>query len=292
MVGLPVVPPEVFWGLIVVLVLVPLVSFLLLVLFAATADFKVRAVRLRGETWQGVIASVLARMAVGDVGEVHVPLEIEVEHQARVPIRVKVQDVEVRLLLEDMHLSTITESSSFDIGRRDLVFLVPLHVDVDLRERALDLAVAAGRLLAQGGEVKVEVRGHVILRHWVFTRTVPVRFTRYVPLGRSGLRVASAGWRPERGGWRLEIVLTNPRRADPIEGRVEVALVRPRGLLPDDERVRHPFDVDLDPGERRVLETHTPEPDLYPVVYFEGRRIWPGRLDATAPKSGQEKEQG
>lgn len=284
---LPPLPAEVLWAVLILLVALPVTSIALLLLYAATTRFDVRSVELKDETLLGLAVGAGARLLVGEMRSIYLPLEITMERRGWLPLTVRVRDVELRISIEDRYLSTVTESESFIIPAGADAFIVPVHTQVRLRGRLLDVVAVVGRLL-DDGEVKLSVEGHLIVKHWLFTRTVPVNVTRHVPVRRARPVVEEAAWRRvDRRRWRLELTVRNPSRGTRLKGRAEVVVEEDRALGGPVERARHGFDLDLGPGKRRTLTVEAEDPGgrrgLRPVLRFEGRRVWPGPFADKAP---------
>lgn len=239
---------------------IPLLSLIVMFAFAATADFEPKGIEVRGGSIRGAIAGAIAKIVVGDAKTFQLPLVVELRKIGILGTSTlliggaTVRDIEWRIFLDGEHVSTVTEASSVHIGSRQEVLHLPVNAEVHLPRGLLGTWRKYRQDRRMGREVRLEVRGHVIVKHWFMTREVPVRVTRHVVIGEpvpeARLRWSSEGPEPAAAAL-LDLHLQNPYREEPLDGDLSIAVVHHRRMRRDPVLASHEETVRLEPGARR-----------------------------------------
>lgn len=277
-------------GLLAVFIGIPLLSFAVMLLFALSADYEPSGVELRGGSLRGAIASALAKIVVGDTKTFQLPLVVKLEKIGilgrSTPLigGATVRDIEWRIYADGEHVSTVTEASSVRVGSRDRHLELPVNAEIHLPRGLIGTYRKYRQDRKRGHEMHIEVRGHVIVKHWWMTREMPVRVTRHVVVGDPEptleVRFEPDGPEPvERA--RLSFLLTNPYQEEVLEGSLRVELQEDRRMRRDPVRaaIERPFRIAA--GQTSTLRlavegVHGAAPEQ--VIPLRPRVLWAGRV--------------
>jgi hypothetical protein len=244
---------------------IPILSVIVMGVFAVSADFQFVEVRVRGGKLRGAIASALARVLVKDTQNIQFPLEVVLEKKGLMggatPLfgGATVRDIECQIFMDGEHVSTVTEARSTHIDSFQRVVALPVNVDLHLPKGVIRAYRDYRAKKRTAAEVELNVKGHVVVRHWWISRQVPVRVTRHVVVGDPMPRLVGVRWRPTAGDadvWdkaEARVMLSNPYRDEDLEGRLRFELRRRRRVLPDVLLAVHEeMKVQIKPG-RQVM---------------------------------------
>lgn len=277
-----------------VLVGLPILSFGLIIVFALTTKFDVVGVTLRDTGLRGLLATALAKFAVKDLGHFAIPLEVSIQKKGLLPLRVEVQDIELDMYFEDVFITHVSEERSFTIaGRSKGRFRVPITLTLDLRGRVAELMRLADAVRKNRYQLAVRLEGNISLRHWFFTRTLPVSQTHHTLLGEAKPKLSMLVWdrfEVEPGQEAaLTVLLRNDYRHAKLKGPLVVEFYRDvRGRDPLHRTAVEQVDLPANEESRVVIRTEAPGDEetraLYPVVYWRDERLFPKFFRRECPR--------
>lgn len=299
--------------LVLVLIGLPLVSFVVMGMFALTADFEFEDIVVRGGHLRGAIAAAVAKIVVGDAKTFQLPLMVTLRKTGimgqSTPILggVVVRDLEWRLHIDGEHAATITEARSVRIGTASKTIELPVNAEIHPPGGLVKSLQKFRRTQKAAAETRLDVKGHVIVKHWWMTREVPVRVTRYIVLGEPTPTIDHIEWHPRTDDdgpapeeASLDVALTNPYREEVLEAPLAITLVQVRRMRRDPVVGRLQEPVRLEPGQtwrrrfrvrvERAATQKPPDPEKEAKGIRVGARLTWGdqRLRPDAPPAEPE----
>lgn len=295
----------------------PVLSVIVMAVFAVSADFQFVEAKVRGGRMRGAVAAAVARVVVKDSQTIQLPLVVVLDKTGMfgrsTPLfgGATVRDIECRISMDGEHVSTVTEARSTHIGSFQDRVELPVNAELHLPQGVIRMYRDYRAKKRRSAEVALSVRGHVTVRHWWISREVPVRVTRYIVLGDPVPRLVAVRWRSVEGdadAWdkgRASVVVSNSYRDEALKGDVRFELRRKRRLLPDvlltvhqergvkispKKKRTYDFEVDLEtPGPEisvasvRVKDRHEQVPRLLPLDETDAGMPVPATEDEVEP---------